>query len=204
MTLYARLDTTRNRVLCGVVDCGTELAQITDDQDNPGLGFGRFLVFGPGWRPRGKRPQGTQWTPYGLDGVWELNRRGQGRRRYQGPDLTHRDRIARQQGDRRGRPLRPQDDRSLWGNAPWNLPIDAACPSPGCGMRQTMDPQRLEVDPHRDVRRHSVAGIHGEIPPESFGTLGPRVPGANYRVVGPTSIGAVVEWPIVRRALDGP
>jgi hypothetical protein len=197
MTLYARLDKTQDRVLCGVVDCGAELAQITEVQNDTGLGSGRFLVFGPGWRPRGERPPGAQWLPYGLDGVWELNRRGQRRRRYQGPDLMHGERIAHQQGDRRGRPLRPQDDNVLWGNAPWNLPLEAACP--GCGMRQTIDPDRLAVDPHRDARRHSVAGIPGEIPPESFSTLGPRVPGAIYRVVGPTTLGVVVLWPIVKR-----
>jgi hypothetical protein len=198
MPLYASLDSTGYRLLCGVLDCGTEMAQVAEDHGGDlGLGSGRFLVFGPGWRPRGRRPPGIMWNAYGLDGVWELNRRGQGRRRYQGLDLTHEQRIARQQGDRRGRPLRPQDDRELWGMAPWNLPLEAACPSPGCGMRQTLDPVRLEVDPHRDAKRHSVAGIPGEIPPDEYETIGPRVPGGEYRVVGPTSLGAYVPWPVV-------
>jgi len=97
--LKARLDKTGLRVLCGVKDCGYELAWVLERGVYAEGRWQRGLWFGPGWAPR-------------ADGVWSLTPRAM-RRRRRGQAPAHR---------------RADAGGKIVGMIPVNLPIEAVCP----------------------------------------------------------------------------
>ena len=147
MTLLARLDKSETRVLCGVVDCGAEVARVVDvERGNVTLPLRsvRAVWFGPGWHPR-------------EDGVWALTARAARELRRQHmlgggrllgargrPGETKLKRAFAFDGDRY------QVENHQTGPAGWlpeNLPADVVCSV--CGSRQTLAPATLRVTANR-------------------------------------------------------
>jgi hypothetical protein len=154
VTLYARLNTVGDRVMCGKAKCKTELAQIDVEPLNPFLpldsGTERRLYFGPGWVPRAG------------DRVWVFSKRVAWRQK-QGeypaarrlssllPNVIGTKRI-RHGGEIPGEwdVQRQRYIRTSW-RQPDCFPTDAVCPR--CGFRQVLDPEMLRVDPPSTSKR---------------------------------------------------
>lgn len=103
------------RILCAVVDCGTELAWVLEDATLPRKGS--MVWFGPSWSTRQE------------DDVWTTATRRNIKRLQQGRHAYRRRRLA-------------GDDSGPQGWVPF-LPCDAICPV--CGSRQTLDHTTLGV-----------------------------------------------------------
>ncbi|MFN0071384.1 MAG: hypothetical protein ACKVVP_07850 [Chloroflexota bacterium] len=131
MAPYARLDKTGRRVLCGVTDCGCQLAFVVKPRPQGRSGDPSPMVaFGPGWT-------------LGNDGVWTLSRRA-----------LRATRAGRAPTWRRP-PIQHHDTAGLaFGIAPYDLPAEARCPA--CGLRQTLDSDQLNVDRNEHRPRASI------------------------------------------------
>ena len=132
--LKARLDKVGLRVLCGT-GCGTELAWVLEHGISDGSGktecWRRAVWFVPGWNVQ--RVPAQDWLA--APPVWRLSNHALGRvRRGCAP-------AARRPADQSS----GEDGPAGW--LPW-LPVDASCPSKGCGQRQTLDPGTLRVFNH--------------------------------------------------------
>jgi hypothetical protein len=180
MTLRARLDRTGARVICGVIDCGKDLARVVEGKQVDYLFrkdeiVRRAVAFPPGWFPKG----GTPLTPdeealdiysraRGIDGVWQLTKRNLRREHRAGSNPPH----AR---------TRPQQRRGFGpgllveGLVPWDLPVNAKCSA--CGFVQILDPDELRVSSHPSYRMSTV-GKGGQL----------------ITTTKPTSLGEGVEW----------
>lgn len=145
--LYARLDRTERRVLCGVIDCGAEIARVVDEYTKGRVFPGeppnyRAVWMGPGWDIR-------------PDGVWALTSRA--KRQMRRAQLTGCGGLT---GSRKT-PVDSYREKAkghVQGWLAYDLPFDVICPQ--CGSRQTIDPKTLNVTPNRlPARRLKVSCV---------------------------------------------
>jgi len=142
--LKARLSKDAWRILCGVKDCGCELAFFQLESRADEL-RGRYIhpddsiimLFGAGWAQRAD------------DGVWVLTRHAQ-RRVRRGQKPANRARPRR-------KTLGISFKTDTVGFQPNTLPAEAICPD--CGFRQTLDPDVLLIPMRRAMAEEADTAL---------------------------------------------
>lgn len=126
--LKARLDKSRTRVLCGMIDCGKTIARVVDRDGE------RVVWFGPGWVMK-------------RDGSWAFSERAQRR--------VRRGKTPEARAVSHGIQL---EHRAVLGFVPRRLPVLAQCKDPKCpGGPQELDAQPLGVVPSIRARTQVCA-----------------------------------------------